>query len=74
MQDETAGRDWQIDCNLGDPAYGDVFNEVSDQLVAQCSVAHSRNGYYVCNRYDDILQDWQTFSSADWYHRCGACA
>lgn len=68
MQDEIAGRDWQIDFDLDDPAYGDVFNEVADQLVVQCPVAHSRDGYYVINRYDDILhvlQDWQTFSSAD---------
>ena len=68
MQDEIAGRDWQNDFDLDDPAYGDVFNEVADRLVAQCPVAHSRAGYYVINRYDDILhvlQDWQTFSSAD---------
>jgi cytochrome P450 len=68
MQNEIAGRDWQIDFDLDDPAYGDVFHEVADQLVARCPVAHSRAGYYVINRYDDILhvlQDWQTFSSAD---------
>lgn len=68
MEDDIAGRRWQIDFDLDDPAYGDVFNEVADQLVAHCPVAHSRAGYYVINRYDDILhvlQDWQTFSSAD---------
>ena len=68
MDDEIAGRRWSDDFDLDDPAYGDVFNEVADQLVAQCPVAHSRAGYYVVNRHDDILrvlQDWQTFSSAD---------
>ena len=68
MDDEIAGRRWRDDFDLDDPSYGDVFNEVADQLVAHCPVAHSRAGYYVVNRYDDILhvlQDWQTFSSAD---------
>lgn len=68
MDHEIAGRRWHDDFDLDDPAYGDVFNEVADHLVAHCPVAHSRAGYYVVNRYDDILhvlQDWQTFSSAD---------
>jgi len=68
MRDEIAGRCWHDDFDLDDPVYGEVFNEVADSLVAQCPVAHSRAGYYVVNRYEDILhvlQDWQTFSSAD---------
>ena len=68
VNDEIAGRCWRDDFDLDDRAYGDVFNEVADHLVAHCPVAHSRDGYYVVNRYDDILQvlqDWQTFSSAD---------
>lgn len=68
MEDGIAGRCWQVDFDLDDPAYGDVFNEVADQPIAHCPVARNRAGYYVINRYDDILhvlQDWQTFSSAD---------
>lgn len=63
-----SGRDWQQDFDLDDPSYGDVFHQVADELVAQCPVAHSKDGYYVISRYADILtvlQNWKTFSSAD---------
>jgi len=62
------GRDWHHDFDIDDPAYGDLYNDVCDELVARCPVAHSKDGYYVISRYDDIvrtLMDWETFSSAD---------
>lgn len=68
MAAHISDRDWQNDFDLDDPTYGDVFHEVADELVAKCPVAHSKDGYYVVSRYDDIikmLHDWETFSSAD---------
>ena len=62
------GRNWHIDFDLDDPTYGDAFDQIADELVAHCPVAHSKDGYYVVSRHADILrvlQDWQTFSSAD---------
>ena len=68
MKTPSNGRDWHNDFDIDDPVYGDIYNEVCDELVARCPVAHSKDGYYVISRYDDIvkvLMDWQTFSSAD---------
>lgn len=68
MTIRKGGRDWHHDFDLDDPTYGDVFHEVADELVANCPVAHSQDGYYVISRYEDILKvlhDWRTFSSAD---------
>lgn len=68
MKTENNGRDWHNDFDIDDPTYGDTYNEVCDELVARCPVAHSKDGYYVVSRYDDIvktLMDWKTFSSAD---------
>jgi cytochrome P450 len=68
MTTTIKGRDWHNDFDIDDPAYGDLYNEVCDELVAHCPVAHSKDGYYVISRYDDIvktLMDWETFSSAD---------
>ena len=50
--------------------YSDMaMNDESGDVVGiEIFVVYSRAGYYVINRYDDILhvlQDWQTFSSAD---------
>lgn len=68
MKTPSNGRDWHNDFDIDDPVYGDIYNEVCDELVARCPVAHSKDGYYVISRYDDIvkvLMDWKTFSSAD---------
>jgi cytochrome P450 len=68
MTTRKGGRDWHHDFDLDDPTYGDVFHEVAYELVAQCPVAHSQDGYYIISRYEDILtvlHDWRTFSSAD---------
>jgi cytochrome P450 len=68
MSSEKLARDWHNDFDIDDPAYGDLYNEVCDELVARCPVAHSKDGYYVVSRYQDtlkVLQDWETFSSAD---------
>jgi cytochrome P450 len=68
MSIRNGARNWHHDFDLDDPNYGDVFNEVADELVANCPVAHSEDGYYVINRYEDIvnvLRDWKAFSSAD---------
>lgn len=64
------GRDWHEDFDMDDPQFGDVYNEVCDELVANCPVARSAigEGYVVISRYEDIvsaLRDWRTFSSAD---------
>lgn len=63
-------RDWKNDFDMDDPDFGDLFDDISDELVADCPVARSGigDGYWVISRYADIhaaLQDWETFSSAD---------
>jgi len=68
MSTPKDGRDWHSDFDIDAPGYGNIFHEVADDLVATCPVAHSKDGYYVVSRYQDILtvlQDWKTFSSAD---------
>lgn len=70
MSGEQSGRDWHTDFDLNDASFGNVFNEVCDDLVATCPVARSTvgDGYWVASRYDDvsrILREWRTFSSAD---------
>lgn len=67
---EKLRRDWRTDFDMDDPEFGEVFDDVCDDLVAHCPVAHSTvgQGYWVVNRYEDVhelLQDWETFSSAD---------
>ncbi len=63
-------RNMYDDFDIEDPSLSTRFEEVMDDLVARCPVAHSRigAGYSVINRYEDVRQcamDWQTFSSAD---------
>src|SRR6202034_3993726 len=68
MSIRNGARNWHHDFGLDDPNYGNVFNAVADELVANCQVAHSEDGYYVISRYEDIvnvLRDWKTFPSAD---------
>lgn len=65
-----SGRDMHNDFHIEDPSLAERFEEVLDDLVANCPVAHSNEGtgYYVINRYADLRrcgQDWRTFSSAD---------
>lgn len=68
--DRTAGRDMHTDFDIEDASLSEHFEEVLDDLVAKCPVAHSTvgDGYYVINRHADVRrcgQDWRTFSSAD---------
>lgn len=68
MPTQKSDRDWCNEFDIDDPAYGDLYDGVCDELVAKCPVAHSKDGYFVVSRYNDIvkvLQDWETFSSAD---------
>jgi cytochrome P450 len=67
---QIGGRDWRNDFDMDDPQFGDLYNEICDDLVAHCPVARSQvgEGYVVISRYGDILEelkDWETFSSAD---------
>ena len=58
------------DFDIDDPLLATQFEQVMDDLVAHCPVAHSDvgDGYAVINRYADVRQcaiDWRTFSSGD---------
>lgn len=66
----STGRDLHTDFDIEDPSLAENFEEVLDDLVARCPVAHSNvgQGYRVVNRHADVRrvgQDWRTFSSAD---------
>lgn len=66
----TTGRDMHQDFDIEDVSLAENFEEVLDDLVARCPVAHSNvgDGYHVINRHADVRrvgQDWRTFSSAD---------
>lgn len=63
-------RDMHADFDIEDPSLAECFEEVLDDLLANCPVAHSTigDGYAVINRYADVRRcamDWRTFSSAD---------
>lgn len=63
------GRDMHTDFDIDDESLSERFDEVMDDLVAQCPVARSEvgTGYWVVNRQEDIRncgQDWRTFSAA----------
>ena len=69
---QTAARDWATDFDINAPEFSERFEEVLDELVEKCPVAHSPvgHGYHVFNRHEDVRrcgQDWKTFSSADGY-------
>ena len=73
----ATSRDWHNDFDIDAPEYGDVFHSVADDLVANCPVAHSKDGYYIVSRRNDILkilQNWETFSSADGHNWGGSTA
>ncbi|MDN5861402.1 MAG: cytochrome P450 [Pseudonocardia sp.] len=58
------------DFDIEDVSLAENFEEVLDDLVAHCPVAHSTvgKGYHVINRHEDVRkvgQDWRTFSSTD---------
>lgn len=66
----TTGRDMHTDFDIEDVSLAENFEEVLDDLVTRCPVAHSTvgKGYYVINKHADVRrvgQDWRTFSSAD---------
>jgi cytochrome P450 len=66
----STGRDMHTDFDIEDVSLAEDFEEVLDDLVARCPVAHSRvgKGYHVVNRHADVRrvgQDWRTFSNAD---------
>jgi cytochrome P450 len=66
----TGSRDMHEDFDIEDVSLAENFEEVLDDLVARCPVAHSTvgKGYHVINRHADVRragQDWRTFSSAD---------
>lgn len=66
----AARRDMHTDFDIEDVSLAENFEEVLDDLVAHCPVAHSSvgKGYHVINRHADVRragQDWRTFSSAD---------
>lgn len=66
----TTGRDMHTDFDIEDVSLAENFEEVLDDLVARCPVAHSTvgKGYHVINKHADVRrvgQDWRTFSSAD---------
>lgn len=70
MNSEPFERDWHRDFDLNDATFGDDFEQVCDELVAQCPVARSDvgEGYWIVSRYADvsrILREWRSFSSAD---------
>jgi cytochrome P450 len=63
-------RDMHNDFDIEDVSLAENFEEVLDDLVTRCPVAHSSvgAGYHVINKHADIRkvgQDWRTFSSAD---------
>jgi cytochrome P450 len=66
----SPGRNMHTDFDIDDPRLSTHFEQVMDDLVAHCPVAHSSvgDGYAVINKYDDVRKcaiDWRTFSSAD---------
>jgi cytochrome P450 len=70
VKNPPTDRDWHSEFDLNDPAFGDHFNEVCDELVQHCPVARSQvgEGYWVVSGHEDvqqILRDWPVFSSAD---------
>jgi cytochrome P450 len=70
IADRATRRDMHNDFDIEDVSLAENFEEVLDDLVARCPVAHSRvgAGYRVINRHADVRrvgQDWRTFSSTD---------
>jgi cytochrome P450 len=68
--DAVRRRDMHTDFDIEDASLVENFEEVLDDLLARCPVAHSSvgAGYHVVNRHADVRrvgQDWRTFSSAD---------
>ncbi|GEL23647.1 cytochrome P450 [Pseudonocardia sulfidoxydans NBRC 16205] len=66
----VTSRDMHTDFDIEDVSLAENFEEVLDDLVAHCPVAHSTvgKGYHVINKHADVRkagQDWRTFSSAD---------
>lgn len=67
---ERFGRDFHSNYDLNASELNEHYDEVLDDLVQHCPVAHSKDGegYWVVNRYDDVrrvVQDWETFTSKD---------
>ena len=61
-----ADRDWRTQFDPTDPTFGDQFNLISDDLVANCPIAGTVDDEYVVSRHADVLtvlQDAETFSS-----------
>ena len=70
LEPTRTGRDMHNDFHIEDRSLAENFEEILDDLVANCPVARSNEGtgYYVINRYADLrrcAQDWKTFSSTD---------
>jgi cytochrome P450 len=64
------GRDFHADYDMNAVELNEHYDEVVDDLVRTCPVAHSPagEGYYILNKYSDVqkaAQDWETFSSKD---------
>ncbi len=65
---DTPRRDHFHDFDLDSPEFTEEYEQVLDDLVAKCPVAHSNvaGGYWVVSRYEDVracAQDWETYSS-----------
>lgn len=59
-------RDWRHEFDLADPSFGDKFDEIGDDLVANCPVARTVDGEWVISRHADVsrvLLDSDTFCS-----------
>jgi cytochrome P450 len=67
---DTDTRDYRTEYDMKGDALKHNFDELMDELVGTCPVAHSPDGdgYWILNRYEDVrdaAQNWETFSSKD---------
>jgi cytochrome P450 len=61
-------RNFRDDYDMNAAELNERYDEIIDDLVQRCPVAHSKDGdgYWVLNKYADVLkaaQDWETFTS-----------
>lgn len=59
-------RDWHSAFDLSDPTFGDQFEQIADDLVANCPLARTVDDEWVASRYADVsrvLLESDLFSS-----------
>lgn len=52
-------RNWHEEFDATDPHFGDLYDEISDDLVNRCPVAHTVADEHVISRYSDVVKVMQ---------------